>query len=183
MLPETRKPASSVRSSASRPSRASIIGFGLAVLTTAACSSAPVGPEFTKEDVESLRQLTQNFVAAYNAKDAAKTSAFFSGNAVVMPPNSSTTRGKEAVEQYYKIRFAEGATDLTINPTDISGEGRLAYASGDYSLNIVPPDGGPTTRDRGKFVWIFREFNAAWLLEYVIFSSDFPPPAPPPAES
>ena len=37
-------------------------------------------------------------------------------------------------------------------------------------------DGKPPRRDRGKFLWIFRESNNQWLIEYVIFSSDFVTP-------
>ena len=41
--------------------------------------------------------------------------------------------------------------------------------------STIPP---AARRDRGKFLWIFRESNNQWLIEYVIFSSDFVTPAP-----
>jgi hypothetical protein len=43
-------------------------------------------------------------------------------------------------------------------------------------LNLVPEDGGQKRRDRGKFLWVFRENNGVWMIEYVIFSSDFVAP-------
>jgi hypothetical protein len=44
-------------------------------------------------------------------------------------------------------------------------------------LNLVSGDGKTRRRDRGKFLWIFRESNNQWLIEYVIFSSDFVTPS------
>jgi ketosteroid isomerase-like protein len=57
----------------------------------------------------------------------------------------------------------------------VSGQGNLAYASGDFRLNLVSKD-GPKRRDRGKFLWVFRKNNNQWMIEYVIFSSDFTAP-------
>ena len=93
-----------------------------------------------------------------------------------MPPNRALRRGRQFVEQYYDDRFEEGAADLEMEPADVSGQGTLAYASGDYRLNLVPKDGGQKRRDRCKFLWVFRENNGVCLIEYVIFSSDFVSP-------
>lgn len=142
-----------------------------------ACS-APVQREFGKADRDSITKLAQELTTAYNAKDAAKVATLFSDGAGLMPPNASTVRGTEYIQGYFVNRFAEGASDLRIELKDIAGSGALAYASGDYSLKLAPA-GHPERRDRGKFLWVLRDFRGKWLLEYVIFSSDFPP-APSP---
>jgi len=97
---------------------------------------------------------------------------------VVMPPNESLSRGRNFVEQYYTSRFGEGASELALQPNEIKGSGTLAVAMGDYRLTLAPPQ-GPRRRDRGKFVWIFRELNGTWMIDGIIFSSDFSelPPA------
>jgi uncharacterized protein (TIGR02246 family) len=146
-----------------------------ATITCVACSSDS-GARFDKTDVGSITQLIQQLNTAFNAKDPAKAASLYSTTAVVMPPNRALMRGRQFVEQYYVDRFAEGASDLVLTPTDISGQGTLAYASGDYALNLIPPDKGQRRRDRGKFLWVFRENNGTWLIEYVIFSSDFSAP-------
>jgi uncharacterized protein (TIGR02246 family) len=142
----------------------------------AACS-APARREFGKAEVGSITTLVQGFTTAYNAKDAANLATLFSGGAVLMPPNASTLRGTQSIQAYFVDRFAQGASDLKLDPKDINGSGPLAYASGDYSLRVVPAS-GPERPDRGKFLWILRDLQGKWLLEYVMFSSDFPP-APP----
>ena len=145
-------------------------------IMSAACSGNS-GSRFDKTDTDNINRLIDNLKTAFNAKDAAKTAALYSTTGVVMPPNKPIMRGRQFVEQYYKDRFAEGASDLELTTADVSGQGNLAYASGDYRLNFVT-EGKPARRDRGKFLWVFRENNNQWLIEYVIFSSDFVTPPP-----
>jgi len=148
------------------------------VVALAACS-APAQHEFNKTDRDNITKLVQDFTTAYNAKDPAKVTALFTGGAGLMPPNASTVRGTESIKEYFVGRFAQGATDLVIEPKDIAGSGPLAYVSGNYSLRLAPT-GGPERKDRGKLLWVLRQLGGRWLLEYLIFSSDFPP-APTPA--
>lgn len=157
--------------------RTALIPLLVVIAAGAACSGGS-GPRFDRTDVDAINTLIGDLRTAFNARDAAKASMLYSTTGVVMPPNKPIMRGRQFVEQYYMDRFAEGATDLELTAVDVSGQGNLAYASGDYRLNLVPADGKPSRRDRGKFLWIFRDNNNQWLIEYVIFSSDFVTPAP-----
>jgi len=145
---------------------------------TAACSGGNTGPVFDVSDQDKIKKVIEQLTEAFNAKDAKKAAALYTPEAVVMPPNKTLSRGRNFVEQYYMGRFAEGASDLTLTPSEIKGSGNLAVAMGDFRLALAPAQ-GPQKRDRGKFVWIFREQNNVWMIDTVIFSSDFtqPPPA------
>lgn len=155
----------------------SLMAATVMALALAACS-APAQREFGKEDRDSITNVVRDFSAAYNAKDAAKVATLFTGGAGLMPPNASTLRGTESIQAYFVNRFDQGASDLVIEPKDIAGSGALAYITGTYRLKLAPA-GGPEQRDRGKFLWVLRNFSGKWLLEYLIFSSDFPiAPAP-----
>jgi uncharacterized protein (TIGR02246 family) len=138
----------------------------------AACSGAPAADQFNQADKDAIAKVVQDLIVVYNAKDAAKVASLFSENGAVMPPNASTVRGSANVRGYYDKRFAQGASDLKLETGDIVGVGTLAYATGDYWLNMAPP-GGTVRRDRGKFIFVFREFNGKWALERLMFSSDF----------
>ncbi|HKH74613.1 MAG TPA: DUF4440 domain-containing protein [Vicinamibacterales bacterium] len=156
--------------------RGPFVAFLLVAIMSAACSGN-AGPRFDKTDVDNINRLIEDLRTAFNAKDSAKAAALYSTTGVVMPPNKPIMRGRQFVDQYYKDRFAEGASDLELTAADVSGQGTLAYASGDYRLTLVSRDGAKTPRrDRGKFLWIFRENNNQWLIEYIIFSSDFVTP-------
>ena len=154
--------------------RIATVALCAALIGTAACSGRS-GPQFDRSDVDNIKKLIEQLRVAFNAKDSAKAAALYSTTGVVMPPNRALMRGRQFVQQYYDDRFAEGASDLEIEAGDVSGQGTLAYASGDFRLNLVPKDGGKR-RDRGKFLWVFRENNGVWMIEYVIFSSDFVAP-------
>ena len=156
----------------------------LAVMGAAALGCGNTGPrEFGKEDADAIRKMTQDFQDAYNAKDSAKLAQFFSGSGAVMPPNSSAVRGQDAIKGYYDVRFGEGATDLKLDTASINGQGSLAYLSGTYSFRNAP-QGGPETRDRGKFLWIARLYPGnTWRFEEQMWSSDLPPQVPAPPET
>ena len=148
-----------------------------AVIVMAACSEAPVR-EFGKPDIENIHKMLQEFVTVYNAKDAPKLVNFFTPGGAVLPPNASTVRGTENVREYYVRRFARGASDLELEPQDVAGSWPLAFANGNYRLKMAPP-GGEVRPDRGKFLFVLRDLKGRWLLDQLMFSSDFAPePAP-----
>lgn len=141
-----------------------------------ACSSAPPRT-FDQADRANIDKFIQEFVTVYNAKDSNKVAQQFTDNGAVMPPNASTVRGTVNVQIYYDKRFTQqGATDLKLETTDVIGDGSLAYVTGNYWLNTTPT-GGETQRDRGKFIFVLREQGERWLLERLMFSSDFAPNA------
>src|SRR6186713_975265 len=154
--------------------RGPFVAFLFVAIMSAACSGNS-GPRFDKTDVDNINRLIEDLRTAFNAKDSAKAAALYSTTGVVMPPNRALMRGRQFVQQYYDDRFAEGASDLEMTTSDVSGQGNLAYASGDFRLNLVSKD-GTKRRDRGKFLWVFRKNNNQWMIEYVVFSSDFSVP-------
>ena len=143
----------------------------LFVALTGGCSNN-AGPIFDIADQERIKGVIQQLTSAFNAKDAVKAAALYTPEAVVMPPNKVLSRGRNFVEQYYVARFGEGATDLALQPNEVKGSGTFAVAMGDYRL-VLAPASGPRRRDRGKFVWIFREIKGTWMIDGIIFSSDF----------
>jgi uncharacterized protein (TIGR02246 family) len=140
--------------------------------------SAPPPPGFGRPDIDSINKHLQDFIAAYNVKDAAKVAALFTSGAMVLPPNASTVQGSASIQEYYVNRFKQGASNLSLEPSNVTGSGTLAYANGNYRLTMAP-EGGPERPDRGKFLFVFRNANGTWLLEDLMFSSDFAPTAAP----
>lgn len=157
---------------------AAFVSCTLAVMVAACSSQAPASREFGQQDQDQINKMVEEFVGVYNAKDALKVSQLFTGPAVVLPPNASAVRGTENVREYYVNRFKLGASDLTLEPRDVAGSGILGYVSGDYRLTMAP-EGGTPQRDRGKFLFVVRNFKDRWLIEQLMFSSDFAPQAPP----
>lgn len=152
------------------------LGWLLPLAVAAACSG-PTEVQFTQADAAKIRQRTQDYEAAFNSKDAPKVAAFYPGESVLMPPNAPTIRGREEIQKFYVDLYAQGATDLEMDTKDVRGHGPLAYEAGGYSLHRKPATGA-ALRDRGKYLFIWRNLNGAWSIESSIWSSDLPEMVP-----
>ncbi len=151
--------------------------LAIAVAVTA-CAGPPTSAEFGKPDADEIRGMVRDFVAAYNAKDVARTATFFAADAALMPINRNTLRGVDAVKGYYEGRVTEeGGTNLAIDPIAIEGHGTLAYVAANFSMDFRPAGGTPR-HDRGKVIWIVRKLGGHWKFEWQIMSSDLPPAVP-----
>ena len=93
------------------------------------CSGGQAPRAFGKPDQDAINQLVQEFIKIYNGKDAQKLSMLFTGGGSVMPPNASAVRGTENVREYYVNRFAQGASDLVLEPQTVTGVGVPGYES------------------------------------------------------
>ena len=142
-------------------------------LTGIAGCGGSAAPQFAVSETNVIRQRTADFAAAFNAKDVDKIVGIYSPETVFMPPNAPALRGRDSLGAFYKDLYAQGATELKMDSTTVGGHGSLAYESGSYSLNRRPPS-GPHTRDRGKYMFIWRNTNGQWLIENTIWSSDLP---------
>jgi ketosteroid isomerase-like protein len=131
--------------------------------------------QFGKQEAERIRQRTQEYAKAFNARQLDALLAIHSGETVFMPPNAPTVRGRESVGDFFKGLFGEAAGELVLESKDVGGEGELAYESGTFSMTRRP-ESGAMTRDRGKymFVWRFNRPQNNWQIAYTIWSSDLP---------
>ncbi len=152
----------------------SLAGLVSVLLFAAACSG-PAPEEFTTKDAGTIRQQSEAFVTAFNAKDLQKILDMYAENSVFMPPNEPIIRGRDALKGFYTDLFKRGATNLRLDITEISGHGPLAYQSGTYELDYKPAT-GPTGRDRGKYLFVLRKLQIGWKYEYTMWNSDLPPP-------
>jgi ketosteroid isomerase-like protein len=150
-----------------------IVAALVAALGAACAQQSEV--QFGQQEAARIRQRTQEYAQAFNAKDSEKVLSFYSGETVFMPPNATTVRGREAVGDFHKQLYSEGAEQLVLESKGVGGHGTLAYESGTFTLQHRPAN-GPETRDRGKYmlIWRFYRPQNAWMMEYTMWSSDLP---------
>ena len=144
----------------------------LALGVAAAACGGKRDPGFTRADGDVVRKTAADLSAAYGAKDVDAAIALFSPDAVFMPPNAPTLRGKDAIRTFFAKRFAEKVT-LQLEPQDVGGSGPIAFQSGTYVLTIERSSG--PVRDRGKYLFVLKLLNGKWLFEQTMWSSDLPP--------
>jgi hypothetical protein len=71
---------------------------GMMILSAAACNSQPAAPDTAAAEA-AIRKADADWVKAVQSKKAEDWVAFYSEDAVVLPPNDKTMTGKEAVRQ------------------------------------------------------------------------------------
>ncbi|HYV76218.1 MAG TPA: DUF4440 domain-containing protein [Candidatus Binatia bacterium] len=152
---------------------------GMMILSAAACNSQPAAPDTAAAEA-AIRKADADWVKAVQSKKAEDWVAFYSEDAVVLPPNDKTMTGKEAVRQPIADMLATPGLVLTWEPTrvEIAKSGDLGYLYGTYQESWIGPDGKPAT-DHGKMVEIWKkQADGSWKCIVDTWSSDLPPTPP-----
>jgi|SRR5581483_3856722 len=125
-----------------------------------------------------LRQLDIAFEQGVAAKDpAALVNAFYTEDAVLMPPNHPAVNGRANIQAFLQELINQGASSIKLEAVKLDSEGSLACLQGKYTLTINAPDGSKIT-DTGKYVVTYRrQANGGWRVTTDIFNSDNPAPA------
>ena len=90
--------------------------IALAVCAGTVACGGKTEAEFGTADQQAIRQASTALESSFNAKDVDKILALYTDNAVFMPPNKPLLRGKEPLKSFYTDLFAQGATDLKMDP-------------------------------------------------------------------
>jgi uncharacterized protein (TIGR02246 family) len=134
-----------------------------------------------------LDKLNAEFVAAFNAKDAAKVASFYTEDATLMPPNHAMVKGRPNIEAYWRGAFEQGMTSLALRPMESAIAGSQAFEAGTATVTIKT-GGSPTTpggvssggvvSDTSKYLVVFKRTAEGWKMAYDIYNSDQPAPTP-----
>ncbi len=133
--------------------------------------------KFVQADANKIRQRTQEFEAAFNAKDAAKVAAFYPGEASSCRRTRRPSAAGRKSRSSTSISTRQGGTDLEMDTKDVRGHGTLAYEAGTYSLNRRPRTGPRRARPRQVPVHLANT-DGVWTIESNIWSSDLPEMVP-----
>jgi uncharacterized protein (TIGR02246 family) len=151
--------------------------LGVAIVVIATVAFASVGRSQGKTD-PALDKLGKEFMAAFNAQDAAKIASFYAEDAVLMPPDAPPAKGRAAIEAHFKKDFQQGASNLQLRPMESMTTGSQAFEAGTSTVTIKT--GTTTMTDKGKYLTTFKRVGSDWKISYDIFNSDqaAPPPSP-----
>jgi len=145
-------------------------------LAVSACATGAKQQEFSRTDIDAIRQQAAALSTAFNEKKLDELVALYADNSVFMPPNAPLLRGREPLKSFYSEMIGKGATELKLEPDEVAGHGPIAYEWGTYSLSFTNG-----RRDRGKYLLVLRNMAGTWRTEKTMWSSDLPP-APPSAD-
>src|SRR5919197_4421228 len=100
---------------------------------------------------------------------------FYTANAVIMPPNMPTTRGKEAIRTFFAAMNPVKPT-LTLHADSVFGSGNAAVEVGRWHFAFAAgtaPAGMPSA-DSGKYIVRWVNEGGRWLMAQDIWNSDAP---------
>src|SRR6185369_10971303 len=138
--------------------------LAISVCLSASACGGKQESEFGMPDQQAIRATTSALETSFNAKDVNKILTLYTENSVFMPPNKPLLRGRDSLKGFYEGLLNGGSKDLKLTPADVAGHGPLAYESGSYSMM------NGDVHDRGKYLFIVRNMNGAWKIEYTSWS-------------
>jgi ketosteroid isomerase-like protein len=131
-----------------------------------------------------LRNLDAQWSKAAAARDLERTVAYYSEDAIVLPPNAASATTKQAIRNVWKDLLASSGLVITwkSRKVELANSGDMAWVSGTYHLIMNDPSGKPIN-DRGKYLEIWEKHaDGNWKCSADMWNSDLAGPAPAAAE-
>jgi ketosteroid isomerase-like protein len=159
-----------------------LILFTLLLSLTTACQTqtTPATTSDTRAaDENAIRTADIEWSKAASTKDVEKTIAFYSDDAIVMPPNSPQATGKEAIRGIWKGLLGAPGFSGGWKPAkvEVAKSSDIAYVTGTYEFTENDASGKPMT-DKGKYVEVWKkQADGSWKCAVDIFNSDIAAPS------
>ena len=136
----------------------------------------PSGSPGQKAD-PAIAKIADAYVAAVNARDAAKVAELYTETAVEMPPNQKPLKGRTAIRSHYEQMFKGGLgaefSNLQLQRLESRTEGEVGYETGQYSQRIALKGAKPFD-DTGNYAVILHRVQDQWRVAYAIYNSHTP---------
>jgi len=166
------RPRSSVRISQTEP---------LSISQSSTADSLRDNAGTTRPGERILRDLDAQWSKAAAAKDLEQTVAFYSDDAIVLPPNATRAATKETVRNVWKDVLAAPGLVISWKPSKVKlgHNGAMAWVSGTYELIMNDASGKPIN-DRGKYLEVWeKQADGNWKCAADMWNSDLAvsPPA------
>ena len=131
-----------------------------------------------------LRDLDAQWAKAAAAKDVERTIAYYSDDAIVLPPNATSATSKESIRNAWRDMLASPGLVITWEPKKVKlgKSGEMAWVSGTYELTMNDASGKPSS-DRGKYLEVWeKQSDGNWKCAADMWNSDLAASAPGPAD-
>jgi len=131
------------------------------------------------KDEQAVRDTDAQWAKTAGTHDVDGTVAYYTDDAVLLPPNGPKVTGKQAIRAMWTTMIGPDVA-LTWSPAkvDVSQSGDLAYIVGTYQDSFKDWKGKPVT-DHGKTLEVFKkQADGSWKVVADMYSSDLvAPPA------
>ena len=150
---------------------------------TFTCQPAAEQPETSSqvstdaEDVAAIRSSFSAYVAAFNTGEANALPAFFTDDAIWLPPNAPAIVGREAIRSFVQNNNEQFTEELTAEVVEADVAGDWAFLRMTYGATMTPKTGGESMELSGKWVNIWRrQPDGSWKIYREIWNTNQPMP-------
>ena len=127
-----------------------------------------------------LRDLDAEWAKAAATKDVERTIAYYTDDAIVLPPNAASATTKDAIRNAWKDLLASPNLVITWKPSKVKlgKSSEMAWLSGTYDLTLNDASGKPVN-DRGKYLEVWeKQADGNWKCAADMWNSDLAASAP-----
>src|SRR5262245_44669826 len=158
--------------------RASALMAACVAVLTAGCATQTPAPADTRAaDEAAIRETDMAWAkAGGEAKNAEAHLAYYTDDAILLPPNEPLATGKESVRKVITDLYAIPGMSVKWQPVrvEVSKSGDIGYSQGTYELTMNDPAGKPIM-DHGKYVEVWKKQpDGKWKCAVDTFNSDVP---------
>lgn len=115
----------------------------------------------------------KEFEAAIKRRDSAAIAGLYTGDGVLLPPNSPLVQGQEAIRAFWQGILDLGVDEVRLESVSIEPQGNTAVEVGRGTIRL--PDGA--VADEVKYIVVWKDEGGSWKLRYDIWNSSRPAPA------
>ena len=148
------------------------------LLATSACTQQPSADNHAAEEA-ALRATDAQWSKTAALHDLDGTVAYYSDDAILLPPNAPIVADKAAIRALWAEMVAPTSSiSWQVSKVEVARSGELGYVTGVYQLTMKGPS-GQTISDRGKFLEVWKkQADGKWKAIVDTYNSDLPAPAP-----
>jgi ketosteroid isomerase-like protein len=126
-------------------------------------------------DIDKVRTAYTN---ATESGNLASLMMLYQSDAVVMPPEMPSVKGKTDIEAFHKKMMGMATmSNVNISPTHTEVSGDTAIDVGTYSQSVKPKSGSTMAAhtETGKYIVILKKQpDSSWKVAYEIYNTDKP---------
>jgi len=155
-----------------------ILAVTIVLAGCSAITEQPKPPD-TQADRAAINKLRDEFIAAFNANDAARVGNVYSETAVLMDEGQPTVQGRAAIVAVNKALFDNYTAKVSIESRAMSVSGDLGFDAGTVVTEVTPRAGAakPITSE-GRYLVVLQRGIDGWKVIEDIGNVGMPPTPP-----
>lgn len=156
-----------------------LVLFALVGVLCASCQqdeAAKASKEGAAVDNQYLKSAGAEWDKLFNAGDISSLAALYAEDAMSMPFNAPTVRGRQAIQTELRNFLAQNTAKHETFIEDVLVSGDWAIERARYTMTYTPKSTAPQIIETGRHVMGRKKIDGRWQIAWEIWNSDQPLP-------